>query len=67
MRRYAVDVAPDDPVILQNLLQKIADEGGRPISVIWRPERSALQGDGGGGGREAGYVIVSEYENATPT
>ena len=51
--RYAVDGCRDDQGALRNALDRIAEEGGRVVSVTWQPER---------GNQGSGYTIVSEHE-----
>jgi hypothetical protein len=58
-RRYEVRTAHDDgPGYLQDRLKEVAENGGRVVSVMWIPERSA-------GGKKAPsvYTIVSEHED----
>jgi hypothetical protein len=60
-RQYAVNVCRDEPNALRDLLQEIAEEGGRVISVNWQPARSVV-GPGEPSSQNSGYVVVSETE-----
>lgn len=53
---YHVETAHDDRVELQDVLDQIAAEGGRVISVTWQPERPR-----GDSYAEASFTIVAEY------
>ena len=53
---YHVETAHDDKVELQDVLDHIASEGGRVISVTWQPERLRRGDD-----VEAAFTIVAEY------
>ena len=65
-RQYAVNVCHDEPNALRELLQEIAKEGGRVVSVNWQPARPAVgtgkPGDEKRASQNSGYVVVSETE-----
>lgn len=54
---YAVDEVRDEAGALGDVLQRVADDGGRVVSVTWQPEREPA----GGIAKPAGYTVVSEY------
>ena len=60
-RQYAVNVCRDEPDALRDLLQEIAKEGGRVVSVNWQPARSTV-GAGDPTKQNSGYVVISETE-----
>ena len=56
-KRYSVDLVADDVARLREKLDKIADEGGHVVSIMWQPSR-------GGPNHlmiDAGYVLVAVY------
>ena len=59
---YAVLTVWDDPENLQERLNDIAKEGGRVISVMWTPARTAKLWLKEPGVWESGYTIVWERE-----
>jgi hypothetical protein len=61
MRKYAVDTSQDDPDALRDCLHRVAEAGGRIISVTWQPNRPAQQGSKVAN-LASGYTIVSEHE-----
>ena len=65
-RQYAVNVCHDEPNALRELLQEIAREGGRVISVNWQPARPGVgtgkPGTGKSASQNSGFVVISETE-----
>jgi hypothetical protein len=57
---YTVTPADDDPMVLQNHLNRIAEKGGRVISVTWQPSRTVTI-DGSTASVPSGFTIVWEY------
>jgi hypothetical protein len=59
--RCAVDTSRDDPGALRDCLHRVAESGGRVISVTWQPNRNVQQGPDLAQ-LLSGYTVVSEYE-----
>lgn len=60
-KHHAVDMVRDDPVLLRDKLDEIAEGGGRIINVIWQPARRVTLGDAETN-PPSGYIVISEYE-----
>ncbi|HEV7337035.1 MAG TPA: hypothetical protein VGO06_13770 [Bosea sp. (in: a-proteobacteria)] len=57
---YRVISVEDDPKLLQEALDKISDDQGVAINVLWLPSRQVTVG-GETKAAESGYVIVADY------
>lgn len=60
--QYTVTTAFDDPEILHQALNRIGRDGGRVVSVVWTPARTARLPMKEAGVWESGYTIIAEFE-----
>jgi hypothetical protein len=57
---YKVISVEDDVEALQAALDKISDDSGVVVSVVWQPARRVKVG-GTESQRESGYVVVADF------
>lgn len=57
---YKVIAVGDDVTLLQAALDKISDESGVVVNVIWQPSRQVTIG-GNETNVASGYVVIADY------
>jgi hypothetical protein len=62
MKKYGVDECEDDIDKLRRCLDRIAEEGGRIVTVVWQPSRNVQDDPGTTMPVQSGYIVVYEHD-----